>query len=328
MKRAVKVAVTAGTIGLLVWLVPWRALWRDAQRLDPGTWALALLAFVVAHLVGSFKWRLNVNVGRARLGAVDAVRCYWAGLFANLFLPSIVGGDAVRAVLAARLTRRYEAVVFGSLADRLIDVLALCVLILTGGLLSRAAVPGWAGNLFVIGGLVALAGGLLLLPLAWRRPLERWPRKVRRPLARALVAARRLVRRPGLALGVLGLSVGMQGSFVLVNAGLGAAVGVDVPMSVWVLAWPMAKAISLAPISLGGYGVREAALAGILHAAAGVPIERGVLVSILWQTVLLAGGLLGGILWWSLGRATRRAVRAAVERGPAPAVAGPEAPRG
>ena len=34
--------------------------------------------------------------------------------------------------------------------------------------------------------------------------------------------------------------------------------------AVWLLAWPLAKLIALAPVSLGGIGVREVALATLL----------------------------------------------------------------
>ncbi len=303
----IKLAVTLSAAALIVWIVPWGELWQHARRLDGRIWGLVFLGFVTAHLVGAMKWRLNVNVGRAGLGAVDAVRCYFAGLFANLCLPSIVGGDALRAVLAGKRTGRYEAVIFGSLVDRLIDVVALLLLICAGALLSRGSVPGWAEQVLLVGMIVGVGALVLALPFLLKRPLSRWPRKLQRPLKRGMVAARRLARRPQLALFVLSISLAMQGSFVAMNAALGAAIGIDVPWTVWLLAWPLAKAISLAPISLGGFGVREAALAGLLNAAAAVPSSQGVLVSLVWQTVLVAGGLVGGALWFFLGLRERGA---------------------
>jgi uncharacterized membrane protein YbhN (UPF0104 family) len=70
---------------------------------------------------------------------------------------------------------------------------------------------------------------------------------------------------------------------------------------VWFLVWPLAKLAGLLPISLGGLAVREATLAALL-APFGVPIALGVVCSLLWQTVLIAGGLLGGLAWLGLGR--------------------------
>ena len=40
-----------------------------------------------------------VNSASGGLRGIDAVRCYYSGMFGSTFLPSIVGGDFVRAGL-------------------------------------------------------------------------------------------------------------------------------------------------------------------------------------------------------------------------------------
>jgi hypothetical protein len=99
----------------------------------------------------------------------------------------------------------------------------------------------------------------------------------------------------------LGLSLAIQSGFVFANAWMGHAIGIEVPLAVWFLVWPLAKIASLAPISLGGLAVREASLAALLLPF-GVPVARSVVCSLLWQTVLIAGGLLGGLVWLALSR--------------------------
>jgi uncharacterized membrane protein YbhN (UPF0104 family) len=142
--------------------------------------------------------------------------------------------------------------------------------------------------------------GALFLPLALRRPLRKWPRKVRRPVGRSLVALRRLSRSPGSAALALVLSLAIQSLFVALNAWIGRDVGIAVPLSVWFLVWPLAKVAGLMPISLGGIAVRDAALAGLL-APFGVPLAQGAVAGLLWQTINMAGGLVGGAVWWALG---------------------------
>jgi uncharacterized membrane protein YbhN (UPF0104 family) len=115
-----------------------------------------------------------------------------------------------------------------------------------------------------------------------------------------------MARQPSIALAGFGLSLTIQSGFVLLNAWLGHHIGVRVPLAVWFLAWPLAKVASLMPISLGGLAVREASLAALL-APFGVPLAMGVLASLLWQSVLIAGGLAGGLLWLILSR--RRGAR-------------------
>jgi len=301
MKLWLKILVSGGLLALLFLVLPWSQVRDAVLRLPPGTWLVVLGGFVAGHLLGILKWRLFVNAGRAALGIRDAAQCYAAGLFANLCLPSIVGGDVLRAAMAARFTRRPEAAFLGGVMDRLTDMVAMVLLITAGGLASQAVIPGWGGEALGFG---LILGGVLLvifLPMLLRRPLARWPRRFRRPIGRSLVALRRLVRNPAAAARAIGLSLAIQGSFVLLNRMLGQAIGIEVPLAVWFLVWPLAKVAGLMPISLGGLAVREATLAALL-APFGVPFALGVVCSLLWQSVLIVGGLIGGVAWLLLSR--------------------------
>jgi hypothetical protein len=322
LKLGVKLGVSAALFALILAVVPWDKLWSSMRSLDAATWGLVWAGFVGGHALGVLKWRYNVNLGirseRARLGVLDATQCYAAGMFANLCLPSIVGGDALKALLAAKVTGRTEAAVIGGLTERLIDTLALLVLILGGALWSADSMTGWAQSTLQVGALVAVAGATLFTPFVLRVKLERWPRKLRRTIGRALVALRRLTERPQRACVVLGLSLVIQSWFVLLNRELGRGIGVDAPTAVWFFAVPMAKAITLAPISFGGFGLREVTLAGFLEKLALTPRELGVAASALWQTVVVATGLLGGPLWFVLG--FRRGARTGAGHGPLLAV--------
>lgn len=270
------------------------------RGMSPLVWLGVWAAFIAGHVLGAFKWRFNVNLGEAGLRRVDALQCYGAGLFANLFLPSIVGGDALKAWLGGKLSGRLEACIFGGLTERLIDTLALLSLIVIGAFASQATVEGWYGQVIQVGVIVAFVGALIFLPLLLRMKLARWPRKLRRPISRMMVSMRRIAQRPAAALGVFALSLSIQAWFVLLNAWLGRAIGIEVPLAYWFLAVPLTKAITLAPISFGGLGLREATLGGLLGLV-GVPAAQGVAASLLWQSVVYSGGLFGGLVWFALG---------------------------
>ena len=308
MRLWVRFAISVAVLALLFVILPWREVVGSMGRIRWTVWLGIVAGFLGGHVLGVVKWRLIINAGRGGLRVRDAIGCYAAGLFANLCLPSIVGGDVLRAVLAGKRTNRPEAVVIGGLADRASDVLALAILITGGALLAGQALPGsWQLVLMVVMGLVGVAvaaGALLVL----RRPLTSWPPRIRRKLGRTLVALRRLVTRPGTALAALSLSLTIQASFVTLSAIIGDAIGIVQPLSVWFLAWPVAKLSGLLPISLGGLAIREATLAAML-APFGVAPALGVAASLLWQTVLIAGGLLSGLVWL-LYRGGRRGHRA------------------
>jgi len=303
-KPLARFITSAAILALLLSMMPLSDLWDTLTQLSLGVWSTAVLVFVAAHVVGTVKWNLLINLGQRKIPFGAALRFYFAGLFANLFLPSMAGGDVIRAGMAIRHSQEKEAVILGSLLDRLLDVGALAVLIAGGVLLAPDVLASegqsalrWVGIVFAGAALGGL--GLLLLPLPKRTP---------EPLARLILRARHtireLIKRPQRALAGFVISLFIQGTFILLNAYLAAAVGIDVALPAWFLAWPLAKISAMLPISLGGLGVREAALAALLGRF-GVSTAGAVGVGLLWQTVVLAGGALGG-LFYSLSRGGSR----------------------
>ncbi len=64
-------------------------------------------------------------------------------------------------------------------------------------------------------------------------------------------------------------------------------------MHVWLFVWPLGKISAVMPLTQGGIGVREAALAA-LFAPFGVPAVLAVAAGLAFQAVVISGGLVGG----------------------------------
>jgi len=303
----VRVAGSALVLALLFQFLPVDELWRTIRRVDPQAWLLVLLAYIGAHLMAMFKWRLMVNLAGAGLSITQAARCYFAGLFGNVFLPSLVGGDVIRAGLALRLGRSKAGVLFGSLLDRMLDMTALGIVATTGILLVPGALdPQLARGVWRFLGFAAVAGflgGSLLLGGFWllRRRLSY---RMRRRLVRLRKAVRSMARQPlrvGLA---LALGVTFQFSLVVLVARLAIECGLFVPLRGWMFAYPVAKLSALLPVTQGGIGVREAALA-VLLVPFGAPPVLTVATGLVWETVIISTGLLGGLFALFAGRPAR-----------------------
>ncbi len=104
-----------------------------------------------------------------------------------------------------------------------------------------------------------------------------------------------MLARKGTALLALSASLAIQAFFVLQNVVLGAAMGIHVPLAAWFVAFTLSKLASLTPISVGGIGVREGVMASLL-APFGVPAGLSVAASLVWQSIMLSLGIVGGIL--------------------------------
>lgn len=298
-KFAVKVALSVLILAGVVAFIGPDKLRPALSALSLPAFGATLFAFLAVHTACAFKWRLFLRLTGAPLGAADALRAYGAGLFSNLFLPSMIGGDVVRAGLAMAATRRKEAVVLGGLVDRLSDFAALALLAL-GGIAALPAALASSGGSAEVGrrilgwffGLV-LAGAFVVLLALLAKPPRTWPTKARYLLLRAALAARKLGARPLAAAGAVLIGLAAQAALLLVNARLGEAMGLDAALSVWFVCWPLAKIAAMLPLSLAGLGVREAAFAA-LGARFGIAPATATAASLAWQGVLFAGSLVGG----------------------------------
>jgi glycosyltransferase 2 family protein len=291
-------------LGILIHFLPLQPL-GDAIRGVPFTRFVAALAvYLLGHSVGIAKWRMVVNAAGAQLDYRTSAECYTGGLFATLFLPSIIAGDVVRLAVGLRRSPNPSAVLAGNVVDRFLDMIAQAGLVLLGIVLLPGSLPppltGVArkGILFLVG----MVGGLALLILLLYRPLmSRRSVGFRRKLGRLRYALRTGWQKPYVLLSGWILGTAIQSIFLILTALLAISCGLWLPLRVWFFAWPLAKLAALLPLTQGGIGVREAALVGLLSpfgAAAHLVLAAG----LVWEAVVIVGGLIAGLIAFVLSR--------------------------
>ena len=297
-------------LGLLLHFLPVAPLRAAVGRVPFTRFVAVLIGYLLAHTIGIAKWRMVVNAAGAELDLATSAQCYTGGLFSTLFLPSIIGGDVVRLAVGLRRSPRPAAVLTGNVADRFLDVSAQAGLVLLGLFLLPGSLPPELqiparGTLFVLGAVTVAALVLVFLlhrPLLGGRSIH-----FRRRLARVRHALRSVSRRPQIL--IIGWLLGtlIQSSFLILTALLAVSCGLVLPLRVWLFAWPLAKLAAVLPLTQGGIGVREAALVALLApfgAAAPLVLAAG----LLWEGVIVAGGLIAGVAAFLLRRAESQAV--------------------
>lgn len=298
---ALRVAASALILALLFHFVPFAEAWRTMRRLPPLVWLAVLACYFCAHLVGVNKYKLVLNGAGAGLNLAQAVRCYFAGLFGSLLLPSVAGGDLVKAGLALRLGRSKAGVLMGSLLDRMIDVVVLVTMATAGAVLVPGELDPADRRAFLIAVAAVFGVALVAAAIVALLPARRFSFRLRRGLVSLRRAARSMARRPGRVAAALGLSFVTQLSFVTLTVVLAVASGLHLPYRAWLFAWPVAKITGFLPISQAGIGIREAALAALLvpfGAAGGVVVGVG----LSWETLVIAGGMIAGLISLLIGR--------------------------
>jgi glycosyltransferase 2 family protein len=290
---SLKLAVSLGLIAWLATRVDLAPLGDRLGAADAG-WTLAALGVFAAQLlVAALRWqRIQQAIG-APLGVRDAIELALIGQFFSQTLPSAIGGDAVRAALAARRGVPAARAASGVLVDRGTALVVLVALVALCLPLTATVAPDPA-LLVLLGALVvATATGLGVLVLAERHLLGRFtPGRIVdfvTALAGDLRAA--LVRADIVVLAVV-VHLGVIATMWLLAKALGIAVGFGACL---VLVPPIVLLTTL-PISLAGWGVREgAAVAGF--ALVGVPAGEALALSVAFGLAQIAAGLPGLVLW-------------------------------
>jgi glycosyltransferase 2 family protein len=109
-----------------------------------------------------------------------------------------------------------------------------------------------------------------------------------------------MASRPLYVLVPLQLGILIPTGLVGLAATMASACGLHIPFRTWLLVWPLAKLIALVPITLGGLGVREAGLTALLTPF-GVPAALSVAVGLSWESIIIVGGLIAGLLSFLIG---------------------------
>jgi uncharacterized protein (TIRG00374 family) len=288
----IRLCVSALVLALIFYLVPFADVWAAARQISPLLWLGALALFLAGHAAAAAKWRILIGGG---ISYRQAFRAHLAGLAANLALPSVAGGDVVRAGLVMKHAEDKSRLAMGSVADRLLDTLGLALIALASGWIA------WSSRLdsdiSIAWPLVGLLG-LVAAGLVGAQALDRFAKR-REPtgklaslLVKLIHSAAELSRNPGRLLLCLIISMAVQCMFVGINIAFAEAAHVEAPVAAWFFAWTTAKIIAIAPISLGGLGVREASMAGLLRPFGADPAQV-VAIGLVWQSVLYASGLIG-----------------------------------
>jgi uncharacterized protein (TIRG00374 family) len=286
---------------LLFRLLPGRQVWQALGLLPAHLWLLVLLGYLAAHCIGAAKYRLVLNIGGAGIRVRQAVRCYFAGLFGSLFLPSLIGGDILRLAMALRVAKSRAGVVLGSFVDRISDFAALALLAGIGAALVPGALDLRSRRIFeMVSGIAILAIAIAVSVIA-ALPVRRFSFRMKRRFVRLRGAFRSMMWQPAAMLRALSMSVTVQIIFIILNIVLADACGLHLPFRIWLFAWPLAKLAAAVPITQAGIGVREAALAALL-VPFGATAVLAVASGLAWDAISISGAIAGGIFALIAGR--------------------------
>ena len=307
MKRAHK-ALLRGLLGgaLLVAVIaladPARVL-AQLRQAHVG-WLLAGLAAAVAsNVVSALRWRALARWLGADVSVRDASRWYFQAIGLNALLPgAVLGGDLYRAVVLRRAGQATLASSWSVVLDRVSGLWMLCAIGGLGAALCADVLAPWLRLPAGAFAALMLAGTALWLATPWTLPalLRRWG-------VRWLAPLRAAAQRPDFnrQMGWQALaSAAVQVLSAAALAGGGLALGVQLPLAAWAFAIAPVFLMAALPVSVGGWGTREAAAVASL-APFGVAAPAAVGVGVIYGLYALVQGAMGALAFGLPGQSAR-----------------------
>lgn len=259
--------------------------------------ALAIAVTFLQIFAGVLRWQqISAECG-APLRTGQAMRYNLIGTFFNQTLPSAIGGDAVRLWLVARAGAGWRTATYSIFVDRAIGMIALSVVILASMPWSFHLIDNVEGRwALLVVDFAALAGGagfLILGALPWPWLKHWWA--THHVHACAVIANKVLFSRQR-GPGVAALSLLVHVLTVVIAWCVVRSIAAPVGFGQIFQIIPPVMLITMLPISIAGWGVREATM-GLAFGFAGLMANEGVNISLLFGAVSFIVGAFGGLVW-------------------------------
>jgi glycosyltransferase 2 family protein len=304
--HAIKVAITLGLLFAIFHKIGAASIVTQFRKLSVGSIALCVIFSSLQQWVIASRFSGVVELCGGHLNRRRSLRlCIESMFFSQAFI-SILGGDIFRAwrlrssgllpvdIARALIFDRFNALVLNHL---LLVAAVLPVLPLIG---DRKITLGIV--IIALGGLAGLAALIIVgMVIEWVRdfaPIQRMTERSRWVAAAldiAVVGRLFINGRRSIKISLFSLIGALINCILL----LLLLTGMDVPIKITVacaLLTPLLVEISVLPISVAGWGLREGA-AGFLFGAVGLDAERAVTASVAFGLLALLVGMVGGVLW-------------------------------
>lgn len=299
-RTALKAALTVAILAVVLFKVPLRDLGARLSRLHASDVAL-LTALTVAQVTFAVvRWHRLL----ARLGEKPPFTALYGdalvGLTYNMFLPTTVGGDVVRALRARKRVSKPHRAWSTSLFERIAGLLAMAAsgaLAASIGLGGDARIPPRVRTVAIV-----IAVALLGIFFFAAAPFRVLVRLLETRLPGAADDVRGIVedlegplstngaRAEALAWSILVQVLGL--AFVIAGAR-----GLDAPGHTLALlvGVPVVHVLSMTPITLGGLGLREGLFVGVLGML-NVPPDVALGLAAQWLASSLAFAIAGAVV--------------------------------
>jgi uncharacterized membrane protein YbhN (UPF0104 family) len=238
------------------------------------------------------RWYILLQAPKIRISFWTTVKIVFTGAYVSNFLPSTIGGDTVRFVGLMHLTSDRAVGLASVILDRLINLSAFMT-VLPLSVVTFGSPATWLGSALPAGAplpFVAMAGGGRGAAAGLLKQVKRWIQRGREAFGIWL-------QRPHIL--ILAFCASWLSIFVVFVAIWLVARGLGIPVALYQVMGitGITYLLTLLPISVNGYGLREVAIT-TLYLPLGASLEQAATLALITRFLSMLETL-PGALWLS-----------------------------
>lgn len=279
--------------------ISWKDILAAVKQADWQILGLAFLVNIFIQVVCLARWIILMQALNLKASWGMASRYFFIGLFCNLFLPTSIGGDVIKALGMSRSVGSKPKVFASVVLDRLSGFGGLVVLALSAYIFGHQVIDAPAVIIPVIAlTVLSLTIGFMLFHekvYGFCCIIFKAFPKIHKALMDMHADVVMMKARKRTALGCLMMSVFIQVLGAYMYYLIAVALGQKVELMYFLVVAPIVCAVSFLP-SIGGLGVREL---GWVYFLARVGVEKSISasISLISFFFIIVIGVMGGVIY-------------------------------
>lgn len=292
MKLLIRVLVTLSIFLLILRSINIQQVWETLKRVKLDVLAIAILVQFGSTTVAAYRWQLIMHNLRFGQSFLFYWHSYFKAMFFNQGLPTSIGGDALRVLDVADQGFRKRDVLYGIILDRVLGLAALMLLNLLAYMSNPDLLPLQVYHVTLVLVIIGMIAVVFVASLKYFHWLDNYPQLA---IAKAIsVRLHQAFLCNRILLLVSSLLIPLLAILVFFIIGLALDLRYD-PMTYFVIV-PPAIYLTIIPISVAGWGVREGVLVG-LFSLIGADKPTILAMSIIYGFTLIIISLPGFVIY-------------------------------
>jgi len=287
-------------------------------RINPSIALIGLVVGVYTLVVSAYQWQCLLNAEKIPLDLTKLINLYMVGIAFNHFLPTSMGGDAVKIYYVGRESRNMPGSASAAVMSRITGFFGMILVAYPALLIFHDAFPQSVTFLLLLLSLLVLAmvAGTFIFASLFSRFAQvkkmqlaidsLLPGFIRKKLnlggifEKAIDIGNTLImsaKKPRSMIFSTLFGVMFHVVACLNYYSYGLALHINVPLYFYFVAIPLVSLVGFLPVSIGGFGLREGALVYVFEVAAHVAGPTTLTLAFMMDIQMLFFAAVGGFMY-------------------------------